>query len=291
MDTLIRLFFIPTFLFSLQMETSFPYLSGYTWVLFSDWRLLGEDYVGQPESFSPEEVKRGDTIFLDTTRAEEFAREILPRIQDKVILISANYGWNSDHPLPGPFAYLLEEEKIAAWFVQNIDRAPSKKLIPIPIGLASKNWPHGNTELFTQVSSQKRSIFCYLNYALRKERDDCTQHFLRMGFPFWRVKSFGSYLKDLSQSVFVISPPGNGLDCHRTWEALLMGCYPVVKSSTLNPLYEGLPVVIVEEWSEVTEEFLEEKYAELSQKQWPREPLYAPYWFNKVRELQTKLRE
>lgn len=285
------IFLLPILLFSLPLETSFPYLSGYTWVLFSDWRLLGEDYVGQPESFSPEKVKRGDTIFLDTMRAEEFAKEILPHIQDKVILISANYGWGSDHPLPGRYAYLLEEEKIAAWFVQNIDREPSEKLIPIPIGLASKNWPHGNTELFTQVTLQKRSIFCYLNYAVRPEREDCTRHFLRMGFPFRRGKPFPAYLKDLAESVFVVSPPGNGLDCHRTWEALLMGCYPVVKSSPLNPLYEGLPVVIVESWSEVTEEFLEKKYSELNQKDWPRYPLYAPHWFNKVKELQAKLRD
>ena len=27
---------------------------------------------------------------------------------------------------------------------------------------------------------------------------------------------------------FVLSPPGHGLDCHRTWEAILLGAIPIV---------------------------------------------------------------
>ena len=42
-----------------------------------------------------------------------------------------------------------------------------------------------------------------------------------------------------------------GLDAHRTWEALLVGTIPIVRSSKLNPLYERLPVIIVNRWEEV----------------------------------------
>ena len=31
---------------------------------------------------------------------------------------------------------------------------------------------------------------------------------------------------------FVASPSGNGLDCHRTWEALLLRSIPIVKVQT-----------------------------------------------------------
>ena len=34
-------------------------------------------------------------------------------------------------------------------------------------------------------------------------------------------KDLKDYRKVLSNSYFVISPPGNGIDCHRTWEALI----------------------------------------------------------------------
>ena len=43
---------------------------------------------------------------------------------------------------------------------------------------------------------------------------------------------------------FILSPPGAGFDCHRTWEALYLGAIPIVKTSSLDPLYKDLPVVI-----------------------------------------------
>ena len=54
------------------------------------------------------------------------------------------------------------------------------------------------------------------------------------------------------QYLFSVSPHGIGLDCHRTWEDLLLGCIVIVKTSSLDPLYEGLPVVIVKDWNEIS---------------------------------------
>src|SRR5579872_1355260 len=83
-------------LFAIQGESSYPYLSGYSWAFFSDWRLLNNDYGSGPESFVPEQVQLGDTIFVDFACMDEFARDFLPRIQNPVILISANYGYCAD---------------------------------------------------------------------------------------------------------------------------------------------------------------------------------------------------
>jgi hypothetical protein len=49
---------------------------------------------------------------------------------------------------------------------------------------------------------------------------------------------------------FVISPHGNGLDCHRTWEALCLGCIVIVKKSPIDTLYTDLPVLIIDNWSD-----------------------------------------
>ena len=59
-----------------------------------------------------------------------------------------------------------------------------------------------------------------------------------------------------SKYAFVLSPHGNGLDCHRTWEALCLGCIPIVKTSAIDYLYEDLPVLIVKEWFDITKEIL-----------------------------------
>ena len=52
---------------------------------------------------------------------------------------------------------------------------------------------------------------------------------------------------------FELSPSGNGLDCHRTYEALILKTIPIVRTNTLDSIYldHDLPVVIVKEWNEV----------------------------------------
>ncbi|HEY1794425.1 MAG TPA: hypothetical protein VGG34_16035 [Opitutaceae bacterium] len=89
------------------------------------------------------------------------------------------------------------------------------------------------------------------------------------------------------QFAFEASPQGNGLDCFRTWEALFLGTIPIVRRSTLNPLYEdeSLPVAVVGSWEEVTPEALGDWHARLS-------PLFGPaldarlcagHWIGKIR--------
>ena len=83
---------------------------------------------------------------------------------------------------------------------------------------------------------------------------------------------------------FSISPHGRGLDCHRTWEDLVLGCIVIVKTSPLDLLYEGLPVVIVQDWNEVTEENLDKwliQYHDAFTNPSYREKLTNVYWLNK----------
>jgi len=47
-----------------------------------------------------------------------------------------------------------------------------------------------------------------------------------------------------TEYAFVASPYGNGFDCHRTWEALCLGCIPIVKISPLDRLFANLPVLL-----------------------------------------------
>jgi len=45
------------------------------------------------------------------------------------------------------------------------------------------------------------------------------------------------YRRILRQAGLVASPPGNGADCHRTWEALYLGVAPVVKRTYFNSYF------------------------------------------------------
>jgi hypothetical protein len=59
------------------------------------------------------------------------------------------------------------------------------------------------------------------------------------------------YRKLLLRSKFVLSPPGNGPDCHRTWEALYLGATPVVLGNSWPFSQHMVPVLVVENWSQL----------------------------------------
>jgi hypothetical protein len=82
---------------------------------------------------------------------------------------------------------------------------------------------------------------------------------------------------------FVLSPHGNGLDCHRTWEALVLGCIPIVKTSKIDKLYEELPVLIVNDWSDISYHLLETTVNDFSNKKFNYEKLMLSYWINKIK--------
>ena len=54
-----------------------------------------------------------------------------------------------------------------------------------------------------------------------------------------------------SKYQFVICTHGLGLDCHRTWEVFMLGGIIITKHSPMDYLYDELPVIFVDEWSEV----------------------------------------
>jgi len=78
-----------------------------------------------------------------------------------------------------------------------------------------------------------------------------------------------SYLRMLPHFQFVISPEGNGIDCHRHYEALMAGCIPIVeRNERLLEKYGNCPILFTEDYSEITSEYLEEKYKEMLHKTW-----------------------
>jgi len=87
-----------------------------------------------------------------------------------------------------------------------------------------------------------------------------------------------------SQFQYVLSPHGVGLDCHRTWEALLLGCIPIVKKARLNDLFEDLPVIEVDDWSQVNSAFLTSAKSKLDQRKMNYEKLLMRYWKKQINQ-------
>lgn len=93
------------------------------------------------------------------------------------------------------------------------------------------------------------------------------------------------YMREMTEYKFCLCLPGKGLDCYRTWEALSIGVIPLVFSTNLDKLYENLPVLIINDFSIVTKEYLNKKYEEICSKldsyDWHK--LSTSYWVHKIK--------
>lgn len=266
--------------------SSYPYISGDTFRSFCNF-VIDETQV----PFDPSQVSSGDVIFLKTDYIDYFFTQIHPHIKVRYILLTHNgdYGVTERH------RHYLEHETLIAWFAQNaLIKHP--KLIPIPIGLANRYWGHGDINIvnrFMKNQPTKRTIFVYANFALNtnmKERKEAEKSLSTHISQIYHAprKAYDKYLQDLTNATFVLSPPGNGFDCHRTWEALYMGAIPIVKSSAMDGMYQDLPVIVVDDWNCITQEFLGQEYQKIKITTYNREKLYADYWVALIRSLQVQ---
>lgn len=279
----------PTSVRARHVQSSSPYLSGDTFRAMCD---LFYDEVSS--DFDPKKVVPGDCIFVKTDMLDGFFATKHPYIESPYVIVSHN----ADHPAPGPGLIYLDDPKIVAWFAQNAEIV-HPKLHPIPIGIANIMWYHGSVSILENcrkiIEEVPRSKWLYMNFSIStspQERQTAYDFFIdkpyctTVGYRIW-----DQYLLDLADVYFVPSPRGNGLDCLRTWEALYMGAYPIVKHSTLDAVFEGLPVVIIKDWSEVTQEFLEKKLLQIWNMDYTLEQLYEPYWRKKIESAKEQARK
>jgi hypothetical protein len=197
---------------------------------------------------------------------DNFVRTALPNIRRPFALITTDGDVSVPSELPGSTVEaLLESPWLVSWNTQNHDGYVHPKLAPIPIGL-DLHTPRPRTSprrLVSLLQNIRRSrlpveqlplrVFCDLGLSPWLERRNATSALLKcdhVDFLSSRLSQEAIW-RCYAQYPFVLSARGNGLDCHRTWELLYLGCIVITKSSSLDPLFSELPVVIVEDWREV----------------------------------------
>jgi hypothetical protein len=206
---------------------------------------------------------------------------------------------------------ILESKYLIAWFAKNPGIA-HPKLRPLPLG---PKWQWHSTEYFGEDKAKHLAIFrnycqkplerlkdakeakkklLYFNFSDTTEDPFFRAHadirrkvknILSLRFPWNPSEDFESYIRTLREYMFCISLPGRGIDTHRTWEALMCGTIPIMISTPLDSLFEKMPVLLVEDWSIITEEFLLKAYDELAKQKYDFDICYTPYWDAIFREL------
>jgi hypothetical protein len=245
-------------------------------------------------------IKDGSTVYVHGSAIPDLVKK-MDSIQSKFILISGD----CDESIPDAvfsseddFKKFIESEKIMHWYSQNAVNNHSK-LTRIPIGLDYHTLPGPAAQEKELIGVKdaapplaERKLQCYSNFHFSKQadrkftydRDDAMAGVPKELVYYEPEKvSRTDTWKNQAQYAFVLSPHGNGLDCHRTWEALCLGCIPIVKTSLIDKVFEDLPVLIVKDWPEVTNELLSNTLSSFSQKNFNMERLTLAFWMDLIR--------
>lgn len=262
---------------------------------------------------NPSVLKPNMTIYVCGDLIPFFITKILPKIRTPFILVSGD----SDVSIPYEyiskeyFNQLINSPYLIKWAIQN-NVISHHKIITIPIGLdyhtilnnPTHPWKLPNEHRLPKSQEQvlqtmanssapfwERIPKIYVNFTVQNDRyhdrkeslNTIPKQLLIMNQTFTpRTINWKHILK----YTFVLSPFGNGLDCHRTWEILCLGSIPVVKAPMFKELFKDLPVLNVDHWNQVTPNLLDQTIHEFNHKhkhnQFNYNKLTLQYWINQI---------
>ena len=223
-------------------------------------------------------LKNGDKIFISVLQ-----HELTINLFELVNILHKNnikvYFYLMYEPIvPVNIVKLLLPVSLGIFNNNNVYNHPLIHCMPIGIRDCEKVVPNHKgfshdylyNEGLKEVNKENLALMCfsYTHY----ERHNCYNKLKSLSF----VKNLndGSYEKQLSKhcgkvpvwinyeythkSYYTLSPRGFGEDCHRFYEAIYLDSIPIVKitNTAFDKLYNVFPCLIVNEWSEVTEELL-----------------------------------
>tara|TARA_B100001778_G_C18580596_1_gene627214 strand:- start:71 stop:976 length:906 start_codon:yes stop_codon:yes gene_type:complete len=253
---------------------------------------------------------KNPSIYICSSAIPHFINVMLPQIDFSFILVSGD----CDEIIPDEilnnnnFINLINDNRVIHWFCQNMT-LHHNKTTRIPIGLDYHTltqrplWgPISNCKeqekMLIMVKDKSvpfwnRNIKCYGNFQfniqskLGYDRKDAYNN-INKELMYYEEKPVSRLITWNKQKdfAFVICPHGGGLDCHRNWEALCLGCIPIVKTSKIDNLYNDLPVLIVKEWNLIDNNLLNNTINDYKKKfennEFNMEKLKLSYWNNLI---------
>jgi hypothetical protein len=251
--------------------------------------------------------RHGETIYVCTDGLHNFAENFLPRLDKSFVLVSGDSDKEVSDSLIDDLAIsrILASGALRAWYAQNLS-ARHAKLFQLPIGLdyhTMRAHPgHWGLSALSPVAQEhalisalstspefdRRYLAAYCNWHFAMQRGDRQRCYGAIDksvcyFEPNPIPRNSSWMRQ-SECMFVISPEGGGLDCHRTWEAILLGCIPVLKRNALSPLFDQLPALIVDDWADVNRDLLLDHVKRVGDREFDFSCLFKDYW---VRRMNT----
>jgi hypothetical protein len=230
--------------------SSSPFLSGDT------YRAMADHLFDETSDCDTSAIAEGSIVFVGAKRLTEFMERALPNVAGRFVLISHQ----GDEIIDRRYSPIADHPMVLHWFAQNCE-LEHPKVTPLPIGLEDR-WRHNNGELsdFRRISRVNRPCIPRIAYGFTlstnlEERYKCYSALRRCAAADELPQPMNSslYREVVRKYMLIASPPGNGPDCHRTWEAIYIRCVPLVDDCYMNRRFkdEGLPLILVESWDEL----------------------------------------
>lgn len=257
-------------------------------------------------------IRGGDLVWVKVSWLKSFIRQVLPLVKAKFVLVTGDSVVSVPSEVMSETQEILQYPNVAHWYAQNCDSVSfSGRISPLPLGIdfhTLSERPYWGEPISSSLQqeqmlqsirkdlppAQERIRKVYVDFAWQPagfraadrrqeiveelQTNECV--FFQKG-PLRRSKMWRKW----GEYAFVLSPHGRGLDCHRTWEALALGHIVLVPPSPLDSLYEGLPVIPVKNWDEITPRNLEAWLSSYSGCQMDEKKLRNRYWISKMRAM------
>lgn len=244
-----------------------------------------DDYDRSPNTLTLFKLKDGSIIYTHSFYAKQLFSMISGVLKDLVIITH-----NGDTNIDGSFRL---PANVVKWHAQNVD-VENSRIESIPIGIENDRWMQkvDKKRIMAEKLKEKKVFknLVYMNFSIKTNpcwRKAVYDSLKEKPFVTTRMGENGSYFEQYIDNVYnhkyVVCPRGNGLDTHRFWETLYMGSVPIVVRNINNWFYNDLPVLYVNDWSEITGDLLIDKWCEFKDMDWNREKLTFKYWENKIK--------
>lgn len=199
----------------------------------------------------------GDVIFCNS----DYLEVLFKSLKNKKIKNLKLLSHQSDRTINKKI-FLKMPACIDKWYSINVNFS-NPHLIPIPIGLANKMYEKNlNPEKYSKELKHDDKIEkIYLNF------NPNTNYFIRQNIiqNYENNKDFhlniknlknDEYMHELSKYKYILCPPGNGIDTHRFWEALIAGSTPVAINSLNYKSFDNLGAIFLNNFENLSVEKL-----------------------------------
>ena len=263
-------------------NNSYPYISGDTFLAISDAYIIkGKESLGIISRHDKKKI-----IFIENDLMEkDWVRECARNF--KIVILH-----NGDNVPKLKYLKELANSKIYV-FGTNINFL-DEYIEPIPIGIENAHHKkNGHIDYYNPVklsnSKKDKKNILFASFSVNTEvRKNYEKILNKYGIFNMNNLSLDEYRKKLGNSYFVISPPGNGIDCHRTWEALYHNAIPVIENKYNLFSHINLPILGVNNLEEFFNYSLEKKYNIYKNLMFKyNEKIFMQWWINYINSKST----